>query len=271
MNIIEARAVLNIAPPFTSSELLSAYRKEASFRHPDRGGSERLFTELTDAYNFMKALASLSTDAKSVTIDGIPLSQLGKGYPLTKNACTCSTCDGKGYTEETRDREATIECPKCSGHGIISHKCKKCDGTGKVGGKPCRTCSGSGRFFPRLQDKEIIDRTSVLNSGRLIEIRASQKMPNMLGRICFECDGEGRIPYEDYGFLDFRTRKTSGIQYVLMMMKTAHCSQDEAKRLLDFQAEASQRYFSKCSNCRGIGEIEMFNPVMPRGMLGGNR
>ena len=271
MNIIEARAVLNIAPPFTSAELLSAYRREASFRHPDRGGSERLFTELTDAYNFMKALAAPTVDECSVTREGTPLSQLGKGFPLTKSACTCSQCDGRGYTEETMDREATISCPKCLGHGIISHTCKKCNSTGKVDGKPCRTCSGSGRFFPRLQDKEIIERVSRSNSGSLIEILPSRKMSNMLGKICFECNGEGRIPYEDFSFFDFGSRKSSGSAYVRTTMLVAHCSFEEAKKMLDFQDEASQRYFSKCSKCRGIGEIEMFNPVMPRGMLGGNR
>ena len=134
MNIIEAGAVLRVSPPFTSQQLLAAYRREAMTRHPDRGGSSDLFRELTTAYEFMQPLAHASVsdigdDRPKMRVDGTPLSELGQGYPLTKSARTCDRCGGDGYTVEEDHSGASIECPRCVGHGIVSYSCRRCAGT----------------------------------------------------------------------------------------------------------------------------------------------
>ena len=279
MNIIEASAVLRISVPFTLVQLLAAYRREAMTRHPDRGGSDDLFRELTLAYDFMRPLALASvvdSDGPKMTVHGVPLSDLGRGFPLTKSARTCDRCGGAGYNIEENHSGASIECPKCVGHGVISHPCRRCDGTGKMNGKECYTCHGSGRFFPHVTDKEIKDGVSYDKRERHVIVQASAKLPNVHGRVCFECDSNGRIDYETdwmmrnwfggmWGLRD--RRKTTGMEHVELTMKRENCSRAEAQKMLGFRALTTRTTYFSCSVCHGVGEVEMFNPVLPRGLL----
>lgn len=280
VNIIEASAVLRISVPFTSNQLLAAYRREAMTRHPDRGGSDDLFRELTTAYDFMRPLASSATvEGERTTSDGTPLSELGKGFPLTKSARTCDHCEGAGYNSDEQHSGASIECPKCCGHGVISYPCRRCNGKGETNGTKCRTCNGSGRFFPRVTEKEIKDGVSFQNSSymkeRAVTVQASAKLPHVHGKICFECEGTGRIDYEENIFtrfwdLDSRLRmksKMSGISYVQRMVRETGCTLKEAHEKLGFSALTIRATYHRCSVCKGIGEVEMWNPVLPRGLL----
>jgi hypothetical protein len=273
VDIIKAYSILGVMPPFSPVELLSAYRRQAHIRHPDHGGSETLFLELTEAYQFMKPLAHADVSLpRAAMADGIPLSELGKGYPLTKSACTCDKCNGKGYTQEERYSNASIECVKCLGHGIISYECKKCSGWGQVNERKCNTCQGSGRFFPRMQQQEIDDGFCYgKKPGSRIRVQASCKLPKVHGKICFECDGNGRIPYEANLFRNmmFGRAQANGYLIVQQLMHTANCSEQEAKEKLGFKAMDTVIEYHKCYSCKGIGEIEMWNPVLPRGMLAG--
>ena len=278
MDIIFASSVLKIAPPFTAPQLLSAYRKEAIFRHPDRGGSDDLFRELTAAYDFMKPLAQADTfsEGPPETIGGVPLSELGKGYPLTKNACTCDQCAGKGYTEDESFREATCGCVKCKGHGIISYDCKKCAGAGKTKAGTCYSCRGSGRFFPRVSPEDIENEYAMDQKGRRVTIQASKKIKNLFGKICFECEGTGRIPWDVsifarmWEFYERRRSRITGSLLAQMMVKDG-IPLSKAKEILDFKGEGRQVFYHRCSKCKGIGEIEMFNPVLPRGLIAQGR
>ena len=276
MNIIEASAVLRISTPFTSSQLLAAYRREAMTRHPDRGGSDDLFRELTTAYEFMQPLVAASvegSDGPKRTVDGVLLSELGQGYPLTKSARTCDRCGGAGYSFDESHSGASIECPKCIGHGIVSYECRRCAGTGKVNGKDCYTCHGSGRFFPNVTDKEIKDGVSYDKRERAITVQASAKLPNTHGRVCFECNGVGRIDYEEDLFAGFwnwnarSKRNPPGISYVNKLVFETGCTIKEAQKKLGFSATTTRTTYFKCTVCHGIGEIEMWNPVLPRGLL----
>lgn len=64
--------------------------------------------------------------------------------------CTCETCNGKG----SEDGSVRV-CPACRGSGrmrfqqgffTIERTCTSCNGLGKVVDKPCKKCSGSGRY-----------------------------------------------------------------------------------------------------------------------------
>jgi len=279
MNIIEAGAVLQVSPPFTAVQLLAAYRRGAMTRHPDRGGSDDLFRELTAAYEFMRPLAHASVsdsgdDRLMMTSDGTPLSELGQGYPLTKSAKTCDHCGGAGYNTEENHSGASIECPKCVGHGIVSYPCRRCGGTGKVNGKECYTCHGTGRFFPGVTAKEIKDGIAYDKNERPSKVQASVKAP-VYGRVCFECNGVGRINYEEdlfAGFWNWNARSRSrsnpvGRSYVNAEVTKTGCTIKEAQQRLGFKALTTRTTYFKCSACHGVGEVEMWNPVLPRGLF----
>jgi hypothetical protein len=206
------------------------------------------------------------------TMDGTLLSELGKGYPLTKNACTCDQCDGKGYTEDESFTTATCECIKCKGHGIFSYDCKKCAGAGKTREGTCRTCRGSGRFFPGVGAEDVDTGWVVDQKGRRISVQSSKKKANLYGRICFECEGAGRIPWTQNVFerlwdvYDRRRSRVVGI-FLAEKMVESGTPMSKAKEILGFKGEGRQVFYHKCYKCKGIGEIEMFNPVLPRGLL----
>jgi len=279
MNIIEASAILKISTPFIFPELLSAYRREAVIRHPDRGGSNNQFQELTDAFNFMKPLAQINKkedecNVASKTEDGTLVSELGKGLPLNKNACTCEECNGLGYHARKIASGASIKCPKCIGHGILSYDCKKCSGRGKLeDGKTCILCKGTGLYFPRLSREEIESGFSNTKSGNRVVVTRSKILSSIFGRVCFECDGDGRISYNRsiFSFMDVvglgRRVKPCGRDYIDVVIKKTGCTFEEAHRILDFVSDSERTFYHKCYKCQGVGEIEMFNPVLPRGLF----
>ncbi len=62
---------------------------------------------------------------------------------------TCSDCEGSGAAAGA----AASRCPQCAGRGqlsvsrgffMVSQTCPRCQGSGRIIEKPCRTCSGSG-------------------------------------------------------------------------------------------------------------------------------
>lgn len=259
MNIIEASAIVGIAPPFSTASLRKAYRKASMIHHPDTGGSEESFILLQDAYKFLVPLVKEDVvddgdrdrDDDLVTVEGAKLSSLGKGFPLNKNACECSQCGGRGYTERVVEPRKIFKCRKCGGHGIISHPCKYCNGQGKAvsHGKvqgECRYCKGTGKFFPLGNVKTDRNGNKFVDGPRgSIEIKRSELDPKIMGRICFECSGTG----EGFGMM-------FGFMFNLDLI------QEERK---------SRIVRNKCYTCHGIGEIEMFNPVLPRGLFANGR
>ncbi|TSC62959.1 MAG: hypothetical protein G01um101448_64 [Parcubacteria group bacterium Gr01-1014_48] len=98
-----------------------------------------------------KLLAELATEPK--TLDGTPLSQLGKGLRQPGvETLLCMVCQKAGYIENKRPVMAN--CPECHGAGTRpqTFECFPCQGSGKFTqwrtGRivRCRVCKGSGRF-----------------------------------------------------------------------------------------------------------------------------
>ncbi len=62
----------------------------------------------------------------------------GSGAKDAKSITTCSTCHGTGYVRQIRNTflgqmQTTTACPTCGGGGqVISQKCNKCKGEGRV-------------------------------------------------------------------------------------------------------------------------------------------
>jgi len=221
-----------LKPEYSLVELKKAFRKIALKEHPDVGGDRVVFERSVDYFKTLEKACSNfgSGDDKCIssdkTIDGIKLSDLGKGYPITESAATCEVCDGHGYTSFHDEWSKVYQpCGDCFGTGIFSYPCKKCGGSGeysrngKVIGE-CNLCNGSGRFYP--ENKNPL-------RGFFYTIKY---IPGTMKKAiaCKRCDGSGTV----FGY-----------------------------------AENSKLLHRVCDKCEGIGEIKLFNPVLPRGFLAG--
>ena len=136
-------------------------------------------------------------------------------------------------------REA--KCPDCEGEGVFFLPCKKCGGTGdykhprsgKVVGK-CNLCGGNGKFYPKYKKQAPRFRSFFEDFNNFFDFELFIKLPNGQTRgvnRCKRCRGSGTARVKDVRFLKYL----------------------------------------KCSKCEGTGEEQIFNPVLPRGYLTGQR
>jgi len=227
MDRMEAQKELGIEDTFTKTDLRKCFRRRAFDAHPDSGGSEEAFTILQEAYTTLKKfVVADETDEEARATNGMKLSELGKGYPLTESAKTCETCGGFGYRDYQVDQpqHELVTCMHCGGAGLLRYKCKWCESgtyrhpkTGKLMG-PCRSCKGTGWFYPYNKPER----------GRyhhkVVYIPGTKKQ----GVPCKYCAGRG----ERHEFTG-----------------------------------ATQTVYQLCMTCDGVGEIKMWNPVLPRGFL----
>ena len=240
MNELEARDFIpGLSEQFTFKELKSAFRARSFVVHPDHGGTDDEFRFLQEAYEFLqtKAVHELGQEVHELqTIDGTPLSELGKGLPITVSAKECDICEGRGWKAFSSFYKE-VECPECQGEGTFWLPCKKCGGTGAYKypkgdrkGK-CYLCGGNGRFYPKYKPRGIPKMFKYMNWVRDLDAKWV-KLPNGQDRKvnrCKKCSGEGQVRVED------------------------------DKRLS----------YVKCSKCEGCGEEQIFNPVLPRGYIVG--
>lgn len=221
-----------------SRKLKSIYRHLCMKHHPDVGGCEEMFKRITDAYKLLRKncsddfLKDKVTGVVKKTTDGILLSELGRGYPINESAKTCSCCSGRGYVarEDYVTKESVFSCGSCGGTGV--HRLL------------CKICSGVGKFKNPRNGKFEIECDQCNGSGFFYpkyKMRGTISdaffvtyIPgtNVRGNVCFSCNGLG-------GYV------------------------------MDVAKEAVGIVYDKCWECRGVGEIKMWNPVLPRGFLGG--
>jgi DnaJ-class molecular chaperone len=148
---------------------------------------------------------------------------------------------GHGYPISENART----CERCDGNGFVAFyrsmpvekRCSGCDGTGAFS-YPCRKCDGSGRYIRGGKDR-----------GE-----------------CNLCKGGGRFyPENKKAVMSFFFER---IVYIPGTTRRAHvcraCGGNGVR--LFYEKVAS---YMECPDCHGIGEIKMWNPVIPRGFMSG--
>lgn len=164
MEVSDPYKILEIAPGASKEEIKSAYKKKALIYHPDQGGSEEKFKEITEAYNSLikrdyrrptpqpqpthtPYTPSFISDDIEITIS-LDLSDVINGahkkYRIKKtvgcSGCVtlnpCSTCQGLGFLSVSPDIPFMDikECSSCLGKGYTkSNKgCGHCKGKGEI-------------------------------------------------------------------------------------------------------------------------------------------
>lgn len=189
----------------SKDEIKKAFRSLAQKHHPDKGGDEARFKEITEAYSV------LSDDTKRREYDsygqtfngGAPgggfggfdpsqFSGFGGGVEFDLNDLFGGFGDifggGRGQSRVKRGRDISVDIEVSFKESILGGKrtvlitkvstCETCEGNGAKKGaemETCKTCNGAGKLHE--------SRNSVLGSF-------------MTERVCNACEGTGKIPKE---------------------------------------------------------------------------
>ena len=230
----ELLTLFGLALPSTRQSLKTRYHRLAQQCHPDMNpgnkSAEERFKALAEAYEVLTNRESpfIEEEAKAKTVDGIFLTDLGKGLPRNKNAKSCDQCSGKGYKTDALPGGWT-ECPRCHGACVLREdKCHRCNGTGKYThpntGKivgECHGCKGTGTY------------------------KFVKPVP------CGHCRvKESPMEFIMWGFLQPRRNSNAGPSY----RSTG-------------RVQTNVMTYRVCSTCKGTGETELDNPVLPRNRI----
>jgi DnaJ-class molecular chaperone len=274
MDLVQALRVFEKKEGFfqDNAELKSVFRKLSMQRHPDCGGSETAFIELTSAYEFLfekiKELG-INTSISDRTIEGDLVVSLGKGFPTTEiDVGSCDVCSGKGYHiyHDKGQVLGTGECPTCNGVGLFSYDCRYCKGTGKYRKSEhhaeieCKVCNGSGRFYPinKFCDVNFKENVTMQDIESYIMSRDKTQWMSFTELLSYN-----KLRIKKW----YRMKIIPGKNKIGVACKTCHGSGQVEIRSDD------KPYYSTCYNCKGLGEVKLnlWNPVLRRGVMKGNR
>jgi DnaJ-class molecular chaperone len=183
-------------------------------------------------------------------------------FQLIKDARESLTTEHKPHLTEVNTEDATTDgtplsdlgkgigfnknaciCNTCNGKGFKSKPsggftyipCKKCDGSGYITSLPCNRCGGDGKH----KDAK---------TGR---IKGD----------CWKCNGTGRYKLKGPS----RCRECNKPPPRRMTMFDGIFGASDSRP--GFVKKASSEIHHKCHSCKGTGETELWNPVIPKGRL----
>ncbi|HEY5714003.1 MAG TPA: DnaJ C-terminal domain-containing protein, partial [Candidatus Gracilibacteria bacterium] len=211
--------ILGLKKGASKADIKKAYRAKAKEHHPDKGGDEKVFKEINQAYE------TLGDDQKKTQYDqyGSAGPQFGGGgrggFSANFNASDFGGFEdifssffgggmggqgSRGKGQGSRDKRGSdLEVSvKLSFEDAMNgttkvfkasryKSCQKCEGKGGSGQKTCQTCKGSGSVAQKFQTpfgmvQQQTTCTSCLGVGFEFETT------------CGTCHGEGRIESKDY-------------------------------------------------------------------------
>jgi DnaJ-class molecular chaperone len=213
---------------YSIHELKSAFRRVAANTHPDVGGDREEFEK---AMSFFYVLSAHCTNLDGKIVEG---DKTIEGLYLIDL--------GKGYPIT----ESAKTCETCNGKGYTSFRkesdrkyqdCDICNGVGLLS-YPCKKCGGSGEYS---------------RGGKVI------------GE-CNLCRGSGRFYPENKrpwmrGFWDV-------LKHIPGTMKLGiPCKKCGGSGRFLVPVMGDKLFHTVCHQCDGIGEVKIFNPVLPRGLF----
>lgn len=202
-------SVLGVDKKATQDDIKKAFRKLAHKHHPDKGGADEKFKEITEAYSILsdeKKRREYDTYGQAFPGGGPGASGAGQGNPFggfdfsqfqqgfSQGGAEFNFGDifgdmfGGRQTRTPRGRDISIDLEISFKDAIFGttrtvlmgkvSTCTICNGSGAKAGTElltCKTCNGAGRVHET--------RNSIL--GQFSSVRA-----------CTECDGTGKISKE---------------------------------------------------------------------------
>jgi molecular chaperone DnaJ len=202
-------SVLGVDKKATPDDIKKAFRKLAHKHHPDKGGSDDTFKEITEAYSVLSddkkrreydtygqsfpGGAQAGAGAQGNPFGGFDFSQFQQGFgqggvEFNFGDMFGDIFGGGGAQRTPRGRDISIDLEISFKDAVFGttrtvllskvSTCETCRGNGAKPGtelQMCKTCNGAGRVHET--------RNSIL--GQFTSVRA-----------CSACDGSGKIPKE---------------------------------------------------------------------------
>ena len=193
--------ILGVDKKATQDDIKKAFRKLAQKHHPDKGGDEAMFKEITEAYSV------LGDDRKRREYDnygqtfqggagpqGFDFSGFGAGgaqfaeFDLSDLFEGFGDIFGGGRTRVKRGRDISMDIEVTFKESIMGTK--RTVLITKVG--KCDTCDGSGA----KKGTEMMTCTACNGQGKVHETRNSPLGSFTSVRTCAACEGQGKVPKE---------------------------------------------------------------------------
>ena len=193
--------ILGVDKKATQDDIKKAFRKLAQKHHPDKGGDEAMFKEITEAYSV------LGDDRKRREYDnygqtfqggagpqGFDFSGFGQGgaqfaeFDLSDLFGDFGDIFSGGRTRTKRGRDISMDIEITFKESIMGTKRSVL--ITKVG--KCDTCDGSGAKKGTAMDTC----TSCNGQGKVHETRNSPLGSFTSVRTCAACEGQGKVPKE---------------------------------------------------------------------------
>jgi DnaJ-class molecular chaperone len=220
-------AFIGLFRPTTMQALKTAYKRKSRELHPDINLS-------VDAEENFKLLNSIYETICKRT--NWCMDEPGSNTPDWINTC------GKGLGPNKNGRP----CENCRGAGYtvstyidvfnLGSECPKCAGSGY---QLCSKCNGTGNYTVQC-NKCDSNGLFTLRSGRKVQCKVCSGYKTRVIGTCYTCNGTGRSKQLHHSC------KLCGGDGIIYSEKES---------------------YSKCHKCNGVGEVEIWNPVIPKGRL----
>ncbi len=204
--------ILGVSKTATKAEIKKAFREKAKKHHPDKGGDEKKFKEINNAYE------TLRDDNKRSQYDqfgasGPNMGGFGGAGGFSQGGFSASDFGGfedifsnffggqsggsaRRQTQKSRGADLEVEVNLTFDEAVTGVKktfkarnyepCESCDAKGGSGEKKCDMCDGRGAMVQNIQTP----------FGNIQQKRTCSKCHGtgkVFENICKKCTGEGRI------------------------------------------------------------------------------
>ncbi|KAF4730405.1 DnaJ- protein scj1 [Perkinsus olseni] len=194
--------ILEVSPEATGAEIKRAYRRLSLKNHPDKGGDEDLFQQISQAYEVL----SDPNKRRVYDLDGVDgLEELAKrdaqgqaGFHDPFSDMFGGFFSGGGSMGRpkipsgtgARTKKDFQDCPDCQGQGVIvrmvqlgpgmyqqlHEPCGRCGGKGKIAARKCPKCGGA-RVVPGVDTYEVVVERGVPEGHRISIPYAGDESP----------------------------------------------------------------------------------------------
>lgn len=252
-NLYEILGLSNNASP---QDIRKAYTRLAMENHPDKGGSEEKFKEISSAYDILKdpdkkknydlygtidennasqsnfSFFNMNVNNNNIIIQiNVTLEQLYNGDKIKKIVPVkriCKVCGGCGV----KNNDKKYKCKECYGRGIkivmrqiapgfvqqMQTICNKCNGEGIIINEKNRCKKCIGKKIIMIEKKiDIVINSSICDNGEIRYVGKGNEQPGFQrGDIIFVITEEEHKNYKRFDKYNLFTKKTINLVEALM-------------------------------------------------------